>query len=327
MRKWFLPTSVLMFILFLPVISSTALAVSPHAIGVDVIPPNPSPFQNITIVLSSFAANLDAVSITWIEDGKTITSEFGRKSFTTKTKAAGSETLVEARIALPDGEIIKRIILRPAVLVLLWQATDSYVPPFYKGKALPTADSEIRVVAMPEIISVGKKVDPKNMTYSWEQDYENAPGASGYGKNFYTYVADYLRDSAVIGVVASTLDQQNNSESNINIATNSPEILFYKIDPSLGVFWENALSNDYTILGEAVVVAAPYFISPKDWRRPELEFFWSINGRSVAVPSYSKNLLPVRAGAGSSGASSLRLRIEHMDRIFQTVDKTLNIQF
>ena len=38
-------------------------------------------------------------------------------------------------------------------MVLLWQANDSYVPPFYKGKALPGADTKIKIVAMPEIRS------------------------------------------------------------------------------------------------------------------------------------------------------------------------------
>jgi len=33
-------------------------------------------------------------------------------------------------------------------MVLLWQADDSYVPPFYEGKALPSPNSEIKVVAM-----------------------------------------------------------------------------------------------------------------------------------------------------------------------------------
>ncbi len=66
-------------------------------------------------------------------------------------------------------------------MVLLWQADDSYVPPFYKGKAMPSAESSIKVVALPEIRNGSTIVSVQNMTYSWQKDYNKDVNDSGYG--------------------------------------------------------------------------------------------------------------------------------------------------
>src|SRR3989344_8042891 len=163
--------------------ASTVSAISPSAINVSIAPQNPAPNENVTITLSSFAANLDIVTISWIVNGKTALSGIGIKSFSTTVGGVGTEVRVAAKIMLPDGQIDKNIILRPSVLALLWQANDSYVPPFYKGKALPSSGTEIKVVAMPEIRVGATTANPKTLSYDWKKNYSNSPADSGYGKN------------------------------------------------------------------------------------------------------------------------------------------------
>src|SRR3989338_6831816 len=306
---------------------SAALAVSPSAISVSVSPQNPAPNENVTISLSSYAANLGTVNISWIINGKSALSGIGKSSFQITAGAAGSETRIIAKIFLPDGEIDKNIIIRPAELVLLFEATDSYLPPFYKGKALPTADSEIKVVAMPEIKIGSALASPKTLTYEWKKDYSNSPGDSGYGRIFLIYSNDYLDEASNISVVASTIDGKYSSGGNINIGSYQPQIAFYKKDSALGTLWEKALPNPYRISGEETVVAAPYFISPRDIRRPELVFKWFINNLMLPVKNYEKNLIPIRAQGGASGVSKLRLEIENRDKIFESASREINIEF
>jgi len=317
--------SIILMVFFMG--NNSALAVSSSSISVDISPSSPIPYQNVTITLNSFAANLDSVNIIWLVDGKTALSGIGKKSLSITAKAANSETRVDAKIMLPDGEIDKTIIIKPSIMVLLWQANDSYVPPFYKGKALPTADSEIKIVAIPEITVNGSVIKPENMTYSWKLDYNNLPSSSGYGKNFFTFINDYLENANTVSVTASTTDQKYQSEASISVATSNPEIHFYKKDAQLGTSWEQALLSGHIIQGEEIVVAEPYFISPKNWRRPELLFYWSIDNRSVGVPAFSKNLIPLKTMEGVSGTSKLKLEIENTDKIFQTAKKEINIQF
>lgn len=302
-------------------------AVSPSSILISIVPQNPAPNENVTISLNSYVSNLDSVIITWSVNGQTAISETGKKTFSLTAPNAGQETSVVASIALPDGTIDTRIIIRPTVMVLLWQANDSHVPPFYRGKALPTPDSEIKVVAMPEIRSGSSIVNPKNMTYSWRKDYTNDQQAGGYGKNYFTYVNDYLEDSSNVEATASTTDQKYSSRASVDIVTSEPKILFYKNDPEMGTLWEQTLSNGYTIKGSEIIEAIPYFVSPSDIQIPILSWVWSINDNFVNVEGMQKNLMPVTVQPGVSGTSKIRVEISNLYKIFSGTSKEITVSF
>ncbi|MCX6752567.1 MAG: hypothetical protein NTZ87_03680 [Candidatus Nomurabacteria bacterium] len=305
-----------------------ANADSSSGILVDIVPPNPAPFENTTITLKSYENNLDSVLISWSVNGKTIASGVGDKSFSTTAPTLGAETNVVATISLPDGPIQTNITIRPSVMVLLWQANDSYVPPFYRGKALPTPDSEVKVVAMPEIRNGSSYVSPQNMTYAWKKDYTNNVDGSGYGKNFFVFVNDYLEDSNNISVTASTVDQKYSSDANIDIRTAQPKILFYRNDTNLGTIWEHSLTDPHKMQGGSdMIVAAPYFISPEEILTPSLVWSWLINDNSVNLTNYKKYLMPLQVKEGTHGTSKLRLDITSKDKIFETASKEINIEF
>ncbi len=317
--------------LFLVIVSillrTTVLAASSSRISDNIIPENPAPYENTNLTLNSYADNLDSVLITWFLGGKNVLSGIGKKSFSVNAPAAGSEITVLVVISLPDGNVETKITIRPSVMTLLWQANDSYVPPFYRGKALPTPDSIIKIVAMPEIKIGAGLLSPKNMIYAWRKDHTNDQGASGYGKNSFTYISDYLDDSNYIEVNATTLDQKYSSSSNITVRTIQPKIVFYKHDSAIGTIFNTALGDGHRIIDKEVIKAAPYFISPKDIRNPRLVWNWFINGEQIYNQSFQKNLMPLQAQEGISGTSRLKLEVENMDKIFETASKEINLEF
>ncbi len=315
------------FIIFGVLLPFTVDAASPSSILVDVSPENPSPGENVIITLNSYVSNLDSVLISWSVNDKVVASLVGKKSLSVTAPAAGAETNIKVTVFLPDGEIDTKIVIRPTIMALLWQAEDSYVPPFYKGKALPTPDSSIKVVAMPEVKIGSKIINSNNLVYAWKKDYTNNQDASGYGKNYFVYSNDYLENSNTISVTASTTDQNYFSEARLNIGTYQPKILFYKNDPSLGTLWEQALSDGYQIIGAEILEAAPYFISPKDIRIPSLVFNWFINNNMITVANYKKNLMPLQAQAGTSGTSKIKLEISNTYKIFENASKEINVSF
>ncbi len=328
-RKFvFLPVylAVLFGLFFGTIFTPKASAISANSISVNVSPENPAPNQDVTVTLSSYSANLDTVMITWYVDGKNSASGVGKKTFYLKAPASGS-TVVRATMAFPDGSVDTSVTIRPSVMVLLWQADDSYVPPFYKGKALPGAESEVKVVAMPEIKSGTNLVSPLNMTYTWQKDYNNDAEDSGYAKNSMTYINDYLDSTNNISVTASTLDQQNNSQASIDIGEADPQILFYRSDAKLGTLWDNALGDTFSISGNEILEASPYFLSPKEVNHPRLIWNWSINDNIVSVPTYNPNFLPLKIQPGTSGISNIKLQIKNKDKIFENASKEINIEF
>lgn len=304
-----------------------AQVASSNSIDVNIVPPNPAPYENTQVKLSSYAYNLDSVLITWSVDGKSSLSGIGKKSFSLTAPAAGAESTVVAKIALPDGNVELRVAIRPAVMVMLWQANDSYVPPFYKGKAMASEDSEVKIVAMPELRSGGTQVSPKNMTYAWTKDYTNNQEGSGYGKNFFIYSNDFLEGENIVGVVAQTTDGKTSSEAKITVATRKPEIIFYKNSKEWGTVWESALLSPYQVIGGETVMGVPYFISPKNLLNPTLSFTWFINNNAVNILGFRKNVIPLKVEEGASGRSTLRLDIENRDKVFQSTSKQIDMEF
>ncbi len=294
---------------------------------VNVVPPNPAPNENTTISLNSYAYNINGATITWSVNGKTLTSGVGKKTFSVTAPAMGSEMNVVATVSTSDGTVDVKTIIKPSVMVLLWQATDSYVPPFYKGKALPTPSSEVKVVAMPEIRSGGNNVPADNMIYAWKKDYTNNVDGSGYGKNSFIYINDYLEDSNNISVTASTIDQKYSSSASVDIGTYQSKVLFYKIDDILGTIWDTMLPDTHKMEGKEIVKAIPYFISPKQLQNPVLVWSWFINDNKVNSTSINQNIMPLQVKEGTHGTSVLRLHIDNTDKIFQTTDKEININF
>ncbi|MFI5206255.1 MAG: hypothetical protein ACHQVK_04930, partial [Candidatus Paceibacterales bacterium] len=113
-------------------------AVAPTAISVDIAPLNPSPGEDTTITLGSYTNNLDNILISWFVNGKKVSSVIGEKAFSVKAPSATTTTTVKAVMAFPDGAVEKNINIKSSVTILLYEAMDSYVPPFYRGKAMPT---------------------------------------------------------------------------------------------------------------------------------------------------------------------------------------------
>lgn len=319
--------SIIYIILFGYLFIPNTKAATPSSLLINVAPENPAPFENTTITLNSYASNLDSVLITWYVNGKTSLSGIGKKTFTTKAPDAGKETSIKVSVYLPEGNIETNIVLRPSVMVLLWQADDSHVPPFYKGKALATPESRIKVVAMPEIRDGKNIVSPQNMTYSWKNNYENNVDGSGYGKNYFTFSNDYLDDSSTISVTAQTVDQKYSSSANISINNTNPEIIFYKKDSVLGTIWEKDVEDGHQITDTEVIQAEPYFISPKQVTHPFLVWNWYINDNMINVSEFRKNSIPLKVQPDIHGTSTIKLEINNTNKIFETAKKEINVQF
>ena len=304
-----------------------ANASSPSDISVATSPANPTPNQNVTITLSSYVDDLNSVLISWSVNGKKSVSGIGDKTFSLTAPALGEKTTVIATISLSDGDLNETIPIKPAIITMLWQANDSYVPPFYEGKALPSPDSEIKVVAIPEIKNGSGFVNPTNMTYDWQLDQTNDADNSGYGKDSYVYVSDYLDNSNNVSVTASTLDQNDSVEGSVDVFTTMPKIDFYKNDSTLGTIWDQAISDSYKVTGNETIEAAPYFISPKNLKIPFLTWTWSINDNQVAVPTYSNTLLPLQLQAGTHGTSKIDLKVSNIYSLVNTASKEVNVNF
>ena len=128
---------------------------------------------------------------------------------------------------IPEGAsaINKMLTINPSDIDLLWEAMDSYTPPFYKGKALPSTESQIKIVAYPNTSGLSN-TNQKNISYTWKNNYDTVGSASGYGKSKYIFINDNLKNTEKVSVVATGLSGSYSSEGKVDINIENPQIIF-----------------------------------------------------------------------------------------------------
>src|SRR3989338_8758623 len=291
-------------------------------------PEFPSPNQSVTATLSSYATNLDKANISWSVNNQEMGSGIGKKVFSFNTGNLCSPLSLNVLINTIDGQSVQKTIsLTPADVDMLWEANDSYVPPFYKGKTLASNQGSFKVVAIPSLINKSGKVNKDNLSYVWTKDRSVQSNSSGWGKNYFIFQHSYLDKENVVEVKISDITGEANATGTVRPSISSPKIVFYENDPALCIEWGRAVENISTVsqAGE-VFIAEPYFFSPKNITAPELVFNWFVNEAEVQT-SNSKNILSVKPEAGQSGNAIIKVIVENTKTLFQEAEKEINVTF
>lgn len=301
--------------------ANAAIKVNDGDINVEMTPENPEAYTDVRIKVSSFATDLNKASIDWKIDNKMVLSGVGRTSYTFKTGAPNTTTVINVNITPQEGlAITRQIIVRPSEIEMLWQAVDSYTPAFYKGKALPVQEGKIKVVAYPNTVNVAK-ANKKNFVYTWTRNNNAAQDASGYGKDSFTFKNDVLTDTENIGLSVSSVDNSYNAVGRLNVNLSLPKLLFYKKSPINGVLYDEALTGSATMNeDEMTLVAEPYFLNRNS---NDLEYNWKINGAPIETPS-KRTELTIRPSS-RGGYATVALSIESITKLFQSVANNIKI--
>ena len=321
--------SILFFILVFGLWGSFASAqVRETDIVLSISPQYPGSNQNVSAALNSYVINLDKANISWSVNGQEMATGVGKKSFFFKTGNVGSPVLLSAAIETIDKQnLSKMMTIAPADADVLWEAYDSYTPPFYKGKTLVPSQGTFKVVAIPNLVTANGKVNINNLSYVWAQDGKTKLDSSGWGKNYFIFQNSYLDRGNTVNVKISDISGSINTSGKIVLNTGSPKILFYRNDPTLGVKWDEVLSDGFKINpnGESIIVE-PYFFSPKDISSPDLTFNWSLNGQKIQTPD-PKNILSIKPEAGKSGTTIIGIAINNISTLFQSLSKQISVSF
>lgn len=320
---------ILTLILFITFTGLTARAqIRSTDIVLSVLPHYPNPNQNVNATLSSHSTNLDKANISWSVNSQEMSRGIGKKSFSFKSGNMGVSTVLSVIIDTIDGQSIsKTITITPTDVDMLWEASDAYTPPFYRGKTLAPSQGMFKVVAMPSITNQSGKVGISNLSYTWTKDDENQSSSSGWGKNYFTFQNSYLDKGNIVEVKVSDISGSTNASGKITLQTVNPKIFFYENDPQLGVKWETALSDGFVIdLNGKTITAEPYFFSPQNINSSSLTFDWFLNGEKIATPK-PKNVLSIKPEDGQSGGSTIKVAINNVNTLFQSMEKSISVGF
>ncbi|MFA7286024.1 MAG: hypothetical protein WC011_04260 [Candidatus Paceibacterota bacterium] len=316
---------IIIFISFLG--TNTFAQVHNSDITLNVTPNSPKANDNVRANITSYIINTKSAYFVWRVDEEIKSTGIGKDSFSFNLGSLNSQTTLSVTVDTTEGKTYNQsMTFYGAEVDLLWEAVDSYVPPFYKGKTLVAKEGEFKIVAMPSIYSQNQKINPNTLSYTWTKDGNGQQLASGFGKSSFVYKNSFIDNANEIQVEVSNINKQITVANDIILAPFAPKVLFYKKD-AFGIRTEKALNNDFFIQKEGDNIAvAPYFFSPKNINSADLKVDWFLNNAPIVNPK-SKTELPIKPETDKSGTAVLKVIISNLKTLYQESEKTINVNF
>ncbi len=313
----------LVFCLFAVAGTASAQSIGVTAMDIDLSlsPETPAPNQSVTATLESFTVNLNNQEISWFVNGEFKYRAIGSKSYTFTTGGAGTSSRIEAKIVV-SGQVISKIMtINPSTVDILWEA-DTYVPPFYKGKKLPTRQSTISFVGIPQFKN--PTIDSiRGAVYYWERDFNTQPSASGYGKQRYTFENNPLQLTEIVSLSARTTTESETASNSIEVPFREPEFVFYE---KLGskVQWLRGSKGGFQTNGSRFsLFAVPYYAVID--HLGNLKFTWSVDGKTLpASTSAQPNEITFELSE-KGRVSRITTTVEHGQKLLQEASGSLQL--
>lgn len=297
--------------IFFPV---SAFAAGLDLVKITTVPSTPGPDQDVQVNIQSFAVDLNTAQIIWYVEKEPVKQGIAEKSITVHTGDLGEKTLVDIVIIPINGDKInKQLTIEPSEVDLLWEA-DTYTPPFYKGKALPTFKSMVKMTAIPRKNSYTS--NPSSFYYKWTYNrIQNVGEALGMSSTLIR--AGWPNSSVPVTVNVSILNDEWKGSASVNIPGVEPKVVFYEQQPLLGTLFNKSLSTSVDGTGNTYALrAVPYFYSTDNYLNKDLVYTWMVNNAPVPTNPEPTNLELAKSGKGIE-SFNVSLRIQNPKRILQ----------
>jgi len=267
---------------------------------IEMSPKYPAPGDLVAVKVTSFNSDLNTANITWYEAGKKISSGKGNREIKTVAKDIGTATVVNASITTADGDSISQsITIKPARIDLFWESS-SYVPPFYKGKALVGQYSDAKIIASPKIKDLS--LSQNSYIFTWSKDGKILGSQSGYGKNVLNVKTGTTDKPSNISVSISA-DNKIIAQNSIILRSSKPKLVVYEYSPAYGALYNKSINTSIKIDKEISFYAVPYFIA-SSFNEPDLNtaYSWALNGTTL---KNTGSILTLRNDSTTNGSSAI----------------------
>ena len=302
-----------------------------QSIGRDLVismnPLHPSPGERVRFSLSSNLLNLEYTNIVWKQNDKEIGGGTGMVEFEITAGALGVKHIISADVSDKNLSAHAEAVIIPTQVDLLYDA-DSYIPPFYKGRALPSAGSRIRMQAIAQFKRPdGTLIPESSIVYTWKQNGRIMNAVSGRGKSSATFDAPSLFGAHTIVVRAVSYDGVFSGETSVVIPSVDPSVLLYEDHPLFGTMYHQALANNAVISdSERTLVGVPHFASVITLSDPQLLYEWRINNQTFVADPKKQSALTINAD-NSSGKAHIDVAVTHRKNLSLDARGAWNILF
>ncbi|HVV15189.1 MAG TPA: hypothetical protein VHD55_02205 [Candidatus Paceibacterota bacterium] len=294
-----------------------------------ITPEIPTPGAQVAIEAQGVGNFLGDATFTWQQDGKTVLTGMGERRLTFTVGNVGAATRIHVTIQSPtNGTIDRDFTLVPSVVHLLWEA-DTSVPPLYRGKALYSAGSTFRVIALPQVVAGGATITYNNLSFQWSLNGEPAVNQSGKGRSSAAFQGSQLRASENVSVDVY-LGAQAVGRASITIPAVDPELSLYIQDPLRGTLYDQAMPATISLLNtEVTLKAEPFYFSNDSIRNGAAAYTWTLNGTPATGPDSARGILTLRQTGNGGGEGRLGVELQNTDptRFVQAARAALRILF
>lgn len=210
--------------------------------------------------------------------------------------------------------------------ILSW-ATDTYIPPFYAGKAMPITDSYIKVIATPTFSS---SININILKFNWFSDNRLISSASGEGKSVYIFKTYKSADSYYeIKLRVLYPDSKLLSEKIILIKIAKPEIIWQNSDTAESIPSIINPANKFYLTSKQNInfIAQPLFFNIQ--KLTDLNFFWQFDNQKFEDPSReNQNIFNLTTSDISTLTEKiLNLVVINKNKSFEKNNAELNLVF
>ena len=297
----------------------------PEPVSLSVNPAAPSPGEQITIRAATPTFDKNSAVFDWTVSGKSRPDLSGPGKDTINIQAGdlGSLLRVEVSVSSPLGGGETSISLPISDLALTWFA-QTYVPPWYKGKALPSAGSVVNIIAIPQIRLGGTNLRPENLIYSWGLD-DDEDIFSGVGEQvFKIKISDLPGTSHHVRVVIEDAGKEFRRVGELFVVPASPHLEIYRSSPLGGIeFGSTGSIVSSGLRGEIDFAAEPFYFPVQ--RKRDLRFRWEVGGASILGSVENQSLLSINTQGSPAGLVSLRALIESRDVFTSSLSRTITL--
>ncbi len=292
-----------------------------NSIYLESAPQYPEPNSTVTVSLNDYSVNALGATISWFINGEEQTATQNERSIVVPTHTLGTQEVVKVVLsrtgALPLSHTLT---LNPVVIDIILEA-DTYVPSFYKGRALPSQESSVRAIALVHDTSGGIKSE---YTYKWSAGTTVLLGGPVKGK----YALDYLMpryDDNELTVEVFNAKGVSIGKKTILVSPAETQLHFYEYSSLRGLSERTAANPLPLISDETTIFGEPYFINTA-MEESGATFTWKVDGVPAASDTSVPNAITL-AHSGDTGKSLVSLSIITKSRIPQYVMETLQLIF
>lgn len=301
----------------------------PEPIQYVISPEVPGPNEQVTIEAQGVGAFLGDSKITWQENGKTVRSGVGVRSYTFVTGALGSVTTIKVDIQSDtNGSFSKTFVFRPSNVALVWEA-DTSAPPLYAGKTLYSGGSPLKVVAFPSVVINGSRVASQSLSFQWTRNEQAEPSQSGQGRNVFAFDGDQLQPGEDVEVKVY-FGTALVAQGEISVPAATPVVRLYERDALRGTLTDAALPSGISLSKkEITLVAQPYYFGRAALESGSLSYAWNLDGNEITGPDSAKGILTLRQTGSGEGQGQLALDVQNNldDQLVQAGSAILTILF